>query len=73
MLTSSDIDLLVNNDDGKSISNKADDIKDEINSFDTIFNLSQIENKKRVYVNDCNKFRDRDAIYKEVADFIKFA
>lgn len=70
LLTSNNVDLLVNNDDGKSISNKAADIQDEITSFDTIFNLSQIENKKRVYVNNGNVFRDRDDIYNEVLNFI---
>lgn len=70
LLTSNNVGLLVNNDDGKSISNKAADIQDEITSFDTIFNLSQIENKKRVYVNNGNVFRDRDDIYNEVLNFI---
>ena len=70
LLTSSSIDLLLKNDDGKSISNKAEDIKDEINSFDTIFNLSQIENKKRIFVNDGDFFRDKNDIYNEVVSFI---
>lgn len=70
LLTSSDIDLLVNNDDGKSISNKKSDIQDEIHAFDTIFNLSQIENKKRIYVNNGSKFRSKDDIYNEVLNFI---
>jgi hypothetical protein len=71
LLTSNNVDLLVQNDDGKSISNKAADIQDEITSFDTIFNLSQIENKKRVYVNHGNVFRDRDDIYNKVVSFVK--
>lgn len=70
LLTSSDVSLLVNNDDGKSISNKEDDIRDEINSFDTIFNLSNIENKLRVYVNNGNNFRSKDDIYSDVIKFI---
>ena len=70
LLTSSDVDLLASNDDGKSISNKKSDIQDEIHAFDTIFNLSQIENKKRIYVNNGNKFRSKDDIYNEVLNFI---
>ena len=70
LLTSSNVDLLVKNDDGKSISNKADDIRDEIKSFDEIFDLSKIEHKKKVYVNKDNSFRDKDDIYNEVLSFI---
>lgn len=70
LLTSSSVDLLVNNDDGSSISNKAVDIQDEIVSFDTIFNLSHIKNKKRIYVNNGDAFRDSDDIYNEVISFI---
>ena len=70
LLTSSDASLLANNDDGKSISNKEDDIRDEITAFDTIFNLSNIENKLRVYVNDECNFRDKDDIYSDVMKFI---
>ena len=71
LLTSSDASLLANNDDGKSISNKEEDIKDEISSFNTIFNLSSIENKLRVYVNNGHKFRDKDCIYYDVMKFIE--
>lgn len=70
LLTSSNIDLLVNNDDGKSLSNKRSDIQDEVNSFDDIFNLSKIENKKKIYVNNGSTFRDKDDIYNEVLSFI---
>ena len=70
LLTSSDVDLLVGNDDGNSISNKREDILDELKSFDTIFGLSTIENKKKIYVNNGSKFRSKDDIYKEVNDFI---
>ena len=70
LLTSSDVSLLVNNDDGKSISIKEEDIKDEIAAFDTIFNLSNIENKLRVYVNNGCSFRDKDDIYSDVMKFI---
>ncbi len=70
LLTSSSANLLVNNDDGKSISNKAADIEDEINAFDTIFNLSRIENKQRFYVNDGDCFIDKNVILNKVKSFI---
>ena len=70
LLTSSSLDLLVNNDDGKSISNKRDDIADEIKSFNDIFALSSIKNKKTIFVNEGDNFRDRDSIFNEVISFI---
>lgn len=70
LLSSTNIDLLVKNDDGLSYSAKADDIKDELNSFDEIFNMSTIENKKKIYVNNDNKFRDSKDIFNEVINFI---
>ena len=39
-------------------------------AFDEIFNLSQIENKIRIYINDGNHFRPKDDIYREVLSFI---
>lgn len=70
LLTSDSAELLANNDDGLSISNKTDDIKDEINQFTEVFNLSTIKNKKIVKVNNGDSFRDRDDIYNEVISFI---
>lgn len=70
LLTSDSAELLANNDDGLSISNKIDDIKDEINQFTEVFNLSTIKNKKIVKVNNGDSFRDRDDIYNEVISFI---
>lgn len=71
VLTSTDIDLLANNDDGKSLSlaNK-DNIKYEVDAFDTIFKLSEIKNKKRTIVNNGSLFRDSNDIYKEIYNFI---
>ena len=71
LLTSSDSDLLVMNDDGLSYSSKKSDIEDEIIAFDEIFNLSQIENKIRIYINDGNHFRPKDDIYRDVISFIE--
>lgn len=71
LLTSSSSDLLVNNDDGLSYSSKKSDIEDELQSFNDIFSKSLIENKKKVYVNDGDNFRDKSDIYKDVIDFIE--
>lgn len=70
LLTSSNSDLIVNNDDGLSLSSKKKDIEDEIKAFNEVFDLSAIENKKKVYVNDNCKFRDPDNIYMDVLNFI---
>lgn len=59
------------NDDGLSYSSKKSDIEDEIIAFDEIFNLSQIENKRRIYINDGNHFRSKDDIYRDVISFIE--
>lgn len=66
LLTSSSSDLLVKNDDGLSLSSKKSDIEDELHAFNDIFDKSMIENKKKVFVNDGDNFRDKDDIYKEV-------
>ena len=71
LLTSSSVELLVNNDDGLSISNKKEDIKREIDSFNTIFNLSEIENKRKIYVNHGDSFRNKQDIYNDVVNFIR--
>lgn len=70
LLTSDNSDLLVNNDDGLSISSDKKDIEDEIKLFDEIFDKSAIENKKRIFVNNGNQFRDKDSIFKEALEFI---
>ena len=63
--------MLTKNDDGLSYSSKKSDIEDEIIAFDEIFNLSQIENKIRIYINDGNHFRPKDDIYRDVISFIE--
>lgn len=70
LLTSSDISLITNNDDGKSISNKSADIEEETKLFNEVFDLSKIKNKKRVYVNSGSEFRNKNDIYSEVLNFI---
>lgn len=70
LLTSSDSDLIANNDDGLSFSSKKTDIDDEIAAFNEAFDLSAIKNKKKVFVNNGNRFRDKEDIYKDVLNFI---
>lgn len=71
VLTSSSVELLVKNDDGLSISNKKEDIADEINSFNEIYSLSEIKNKKKVMINDGDKFKPKADILEEVISFIE--
>lgn len=70
LLTSSNVKLLLNNDDGKSLSNKEVDIADEIRLFDEVFELSNIKNKLRLYVNSGDLFRNKDDIFDEAITFI---
>lgn len=71
LLTSTDVDLLSANDDGNSLSSaNKDNIKYEVDAFNTIFKLSEIKNKKRIIVNNGTSFRSADDIYKDVLDFI---
>lgn len=71
LLTSDNVDLLVDHDDGKSISNKHEDISSEIKLFDEVFRNSAISNKIRVTVNDENKFKPKEEICSEVIKFIE--
>lgn len=70
LLTSSNVDLLIKNNDGNSISNKAEDIEYELESFNEIFSKSKIKNKLKVFVNNNDSFRSKDDIYNEVLSFI---
>lgn len=71
LLTSSSADLLSNNDDGLSYSSKKSDIEDELGAFNDVFEMSKIENKKKIYVNDGDRFRSKDNIYEDVISFIE--
>lgn len=70
-LLSDNADFLVRNDDGLSISN-ADKGKiiHETHRFEDIYKESIIKNKHIVYVNNGDKFRDKDAIYNEILSYI---
>ena len=70
LLTSSSSDLIIKNDDGLSLSSKRSDIEDELLAFNDIFDKSTIENKKRIFVNDGDNFRDDNKIYEDVLKFI---
>ncbi len=70
LLTSSDSDLIASNDDGLSFSAKKTDIDDEIAAFNEVFSLSSIKNKKKIFVNNDNRFRSKEDIYKDALDFI---
>ena len=58
-----------NNEEVKNNKSK-DDIKEELDLFKEIHNLSCIKNKKIIYVNNEDKFRSKEDIYNEVISFI---
>ena len=71
VLLSNSVDFLVKNDDGLSISNaKKELIEEETRRFEEIFCLSKLKHKKLVYVNNGDKFREKDDIYNEIMKFI---
>ena len=62
--------LLLNNDDNKSLSKgNINAIGTEVRRFKEIFDKSKL-NKKMIYINDGDKFRDKDDIYQDAFDFI---
>ena len=70
-LLSSNIQLLVKNEDGKSLSSgNIKKIELECELFKKVFNNS-ILNKKLIYINKDNEFRSRESILNEVMSFIK--
>ena len=71
-LLSDNMEFLSRNEDGLSLSSgKEDLIKEETERFKSIFEHSIIPNKHIVYVNNGNKFRDKDDIYNEILSYIK--
>lgn len=70
LLTTNNVDLLNNNDDGNSFSKSKDDIQDELDLFKEIHNLSGIKKKKIIYVNNEDQFKSKDDIYNDVLNFI---
>lgn len=71
-LLSDNADFLIKNEDGLSLSKaKKELIEEETNRFKEIYNFSTIKNKHIIYVNDNDKFRDREDIYNEIINYIK--
>ena len=65
--------LLKHNEDGKSLSNgNAEKILKEAEQFEEIFNMINIPDneKKLIYVNEGDKFRNREDIFNEAIRFI---
>ena len=70
-LLSSDPEMLINMDDGKSLSKAAKDkIEKELQLFKEVFDKSTIKKKYIIYVNDGDHFRSREDILIEFNDFI---
>lgn len=70
-LLSSDPEMLINMDDGKSLSKAdKDKITREIELFKEVFDKSLISNKRIIYVNDGDHFRSREDILDEFNKFI---
>lgn len=71
-LISSNIDLLLRNEDGFSLSNNSyEKILNEVTLFKDIFNKSSLKNKKLIYINENDKFRNFNDILNEVFNFLK--
>lgn len=71
-LLSSSVKLLKDNDDNLSLSDgDKEKMKIEIERFTDAFNLSNLPNKKLIYVNKGDKFRSREDIRNEIFDFCK--
>ena len=62
--------LLLKNEDNKSLSKgNINAIGAEVRRFEEIFNKSKL-NKKLIYINDGDKFRNKEDIYQDAFDFI---
>lgn len=71
LLSSSNV-LLLNNEDGLSLSKSSlDKISLENSLFKEVFELSSIKNKKLVYVNKDDNFREYKDIHNEIFNFLK--
>ena len=70
-LLSSNTDMLINVDDGKSLSKASrQKIERELELFKEVFDKSTIKNKHIIYVNNGDQFRSRKDILDEFNDFI---
>ena len=65
------VDFLIKNDDGLSISEaNKERIEEETKRFVEIHNFSTLKNKHIVWVNDGEHFRSREDIWNEINDFL---
>lgn len=70
-LLSSDPEMLISMDDGKSLSKaKREKIEIELKLFSEVYEKSTIQKKHIIYVNDGDHFRSREDILIEFNDFI---
>ena len=70
-LLSSSTDLLVGNDDGKSLSKaNKEKIYTENKLFEEVFDLSMIKKKHKIYINNGDNFKSREDILNEFNNFI---
>ena len=69
-LTSSSVNLLINHEDGQSLSKgDTDKIKKELELFDEIYDFSKLK-KHKIYINNGDEFRSKEDILIEFNDFI---
>ena len=69
-LMSDSVKLLIDNEDGKSLSNgKEEQIIKELELFKDIFDFCKIK-KKMIYINNGDSFKTKEDILKDFTDFI---
>ena len=69
-IMSDSVKLLINNEDGKSLSNgKEEQIIKELELFKDIFDFCKVK-KKMIYINNGDNFKTKKDILKEFTDFI---
>lgn len=65
-------EVIVKNDDGKSISEgKLEKIIEEQNRFKEIHDFSSFKNKHIIYIDENGEFKSRDEIWNEFKNFVK--
>ncbi len=71
ILFTSDPMFLLQHEDGESLSQTLEEKTQESKLFKEIFNLSIIQNKKIIKVDNDNNYRDKNKIFNEVLELIK--
>lgn len=72
VLLTADPEFFLSKEDGNSFSQDLKDKKRELQLFDEIFELSQIDNKLKIKVNDQKDFLPKEYILGSVLDFMKY-